>query len=63
MRNSIFFFFEAQRNSAIVERNFRTQPKHNVPSAIKFTKHNANSAFFAILDGKGVSNLLKKIGI
>ena len=57
MRNLDFLFFEAYRTfrnelfliqlkrKAIPEQDFRTTSKRNLASAIKFTKHNANSAF------------------
>ena len=49
-RNELFDSVEAQRNSAIAERYFRTKLKRNLTSAIKISQHNANTAFFAILD-------------
>ena len=33
------------------------------PTAIEISQHNANTAFFAILDRKRVNNLLKKADI
>ena len=49
-RNELFDSVEAQRHSAIVERYFRTKLNRNLISAIKISQHNANTAFFAILD-------------
>ena len=49
-RNKLFDSVEAQRNSAIAERYFRTKLKRNLTSAIEISQHNANTAFFAILD-------------
>ena len=49
-RNKLFDLVEAQRNSAIAERYFRTKLKRNLTSAIEISQHNANTAFFAILD-------------
>ena len=94
MRNIIFLFSEAQRNfrnerfdsveaqrnsaiaerhfrtklkrnltSAIAERHFRTKLKRNLTSAIEISQHNANTAFFAILDWKRVNNLQNKFDI
>ena len=77
MRNLIFLISEAQRyfhnklfdsvkalrNSAIAKRHFRTRFKRNLISAFEISQHNANTAFFAILDRKRVSNLLKKTDI
>ena len=59
-RNELFDSVEAQRNSAIAERHFRTKLKRNPTSAIEISQHNANTAFFAILDRKRVNNLLNK---
>ena len=59
-REELFDSVEAQRNSAIAERYFRTKLKRNLTSAIEFLQHNADSAFFAILDWKRVNNLLNK---
>ena len=59
-RNELFDSVEAQRNSAIAERYFRTKLKRNLTSAIEISQHNANTAFFAILDWKRVNNLLNK---
>ena len=61
-RNELFDPVEAQRNSAIAERHFYTL-KHNLTSAIEISQHNANTAFFAILDRKRANNLLKKADI
>ena len=60
LRNELFDSIEAQRNSAIAERYFRTKLKRNLTSAIEISQHNANTAFFAILDWKRVNNLLNK---
>ena len=49
-RNELFDLVEAQRNSAIAEWYFRTKLKRNLISAIEISQHNANTAFFAILD-------------
>ena len=49
-RNELFDSVEAQRNSATAERYFRTKLKRNLTSAIEISQHNANTAFFAILD-------------
>ena len=62
-RNELFDSVEAQRNSAIAVRYFRTKSKRNLTSATKISRHNANTAFFAILDRKRANNLLKKAGI
>ena len=51
-RNQVFASVEAQRNSAIAERHFRTKLKRNLTSAIEISRHNANTAFFAILGKK-----------
>ena len=59
-RNELFDSVEAQRNSAIAERHFRTKLKRNLTSAIEISQHNANTAFFAILDWKRVNTLLNK---
>ena len=48
--NELFDSVEAQRNSAIAERYFRTKLKRNLTSAIEISQHNANTAFFAILE-------------
>ena len=50
LRNELFDSVEAKRNSAIAEQHFRTKLKRNGTSAIKISHHNANTAFFAILD-------------
>ena len=49
-RYELFDSVEAHRNSAIAERYFRTKLKRNRNSAIEISQHNANTAFFAILD-------------
>ena len=51
-RNQIFDLVKAQCNSAIAERHFHTKLKRNLTSAIEISQHNANAAFFAILDRK-----------
>ena len=48
--NELFDSVEVQRNSAIAKRYFRTKLKCNLTSAIEISQHNANTAFFAILD-------------
>ena len=77
MRNLIFFISETQRNfcnelcdsveeqrnSPITEWHFRIKLKRNLTSAIEISHHKANTAFFAILERKGVNNLLKKADI
>ena len=62
-RNELLHSAKAQRNSAIAERRFRTKLKRNLTSATETSQHNANIAFFAILDRKRVNNLLKKADI
>ena len=62
-RNGIFDSVKAQSNSAIAERHFRTKLKRNLTSAIKIPQRQTNIAFFAILDPKRVSNLLKNAEI
>ena len=64
MRNLIFLLSEAQRNfrnelfdsveayNAIAERHFCIKLKRNLTSAIEISQHNANTAFFAILEWK-----------
>ena len=59
-RNELFDSVEAQRNSAIAERYFRTKFKRNLTSAIEISQHNPNTAFFAILDWKRANNLPNK---
>ena len=49
-RNELFDSVEVQRSSAIAEQHFCTKLKRNLPSTIKLSHHNANTAFFAILD-------------
>ena len=49
-RNDLFDSVEAQRNSTIGERYFRTKLKRNLTSTIEISQHNANTAFFAILN-------------
>ena len=44
-RNELFDSVEAQHNSAIAERNFRTKLKRNLTSAIEISQHNANTSF------------------
>ena len=48
----LFYSIEAQCNSAIAERHFRTKLKRNLTSAIEISQRNANTACFAIFDGK-----------
>ena len=48
--NELFDSVEAQRNSAIAERHFCTKLKRYLTSVIEISQHNANNAFFAILD-------------
>ena len=62
-RNGLLHSAEAQHNSAIAGRRFRTKLKRNLTSATEISQHNANIAFFAILDRKRVNNLLKKADI
>ena len=50
--NELFDSVEAQRNSAIAERHFRTKLKRNLTSAIEISQHRAKTAFFAIFDRK-----------
>ena len=38
-RNKLFDLVEAQRNSTIAERHFRTELKRNLTSAIKISQH------------------------
>ena len=52
MRNLIFLISEAQCNSAIAERHFRTKLKRNLTSGIETSLHNANTSFFSILGKK-----------
>ena len=47
-RNELHNSVEAQRNSAIAERHFRTKLKRNRTSAIEISQHNANTAFFRV---------------
>ena len=49
-RNELFDSIEAQRNFASAERHFCTMLKRNPTCAIEISQHNANTAFFAILD-------------
>ena len=51
-RNELFDSVDAQRNSAIAERHFRTKLKRNLTSAIEISQHRANTALFAIFDRK-----------
>ena len=75
MRNLNFLFSEEQPNfsyelfhtvevatSAVAERDFCIMSKRSQTSAIKLTKQYA-FRIFAILDGKRVTNLLKKIEV
>ena len=59
----LFNSIEAPRNSAIAEQRFRSKLKRNLTSAIEVSQHNANIAFFAILDRKKANNLLRKADI
>ena len=60
--NELFDSVEAQRNSAIAERHFRTKLKRKLTSAIEISQHNANTAFLQFLTEK-TYNLLKKADI
>ena len=51
-RNEVCDSVEAQRNSTNAEQHFRSKFKRNLTSAIEFSKHTANIAFFASLDTK-----------
>ena len=51
-RYELFDSVDVQRNSAIVERHFRTKLKRNLTSAIEISQHRANTALFAIFDRK-----------
>ena len=62
-RKKLFDSVEAQRNSAIAERHFRTKLKRNLTSAIEISQPKANTRFFAILDKKRANNLQKKVDI
>ena len=53
-RNEVCGSVETQRNFAIVEQHFCAKLKRNLTSAIEISQHNANTAFFAILDRKTV---------
>ena len=44
--NELFDSVEAQRNSAIAERHFRTELKRKLTLAIEISQHKANTAFF-----------------
>ena len=46
-RNELFESVEAQHNSAIAERHFRTELKRNLTSTIEISQHKANTAFFS----------------
>ena len=59
-RNELYDSVEAQRNSAIAERYFRTKLKCNQTFAIEISQHKENSAFFLSLDWKRASHLLDK---
>ena len=62
--NELFDSVETQCNSTIVKRHFFcAKLKWNLISAIEISRHNSNTAFFAIWDRKRVSNLLKKADI
>ena len=45
MRNLIFLFSEAQHNSAIAERDYRTKSKRKLTYAIKFKQHEEHLTF------------------
>ena len=51
-RNEVFDSVEAQRNSVIAERHFRTNLKRNLISATEISQHNAITAVFAIFGRK-----------
>ena len=61
--HDLFDLVEAQCNSAIVEQHLRIKLMRNQTYAIEISQHNANIAFFAILDRKRVNILLKKANI
>ena len=46
-RDKLFDSVEAQRNSTIAERHFRTKLKRNLTFAIEISQHNAITVFFA----------------
>ena len=48
--NELYDSVQAQRNSAIAERHFRTKLKRNLTFAIEISQHNANTAFFSRLN-------------
>ena len=56
-------FYIQLKRSAISEWHFCTKLKRNLTSAIEISLHNANTAFFAILEKKRATNLLKKVDI
>ena len=56
------FLIQLKRNT-IPEWHFCTKLKRNLSSAIEISQHNANTAFFVILDRKRVNNLLEKANI
>ena len=56
-------FYIQLKRSAILEWHFCTKLKRNLTSAIEISLHNANTAFFAILEKKRATNLLKKVDI
>ena len=60
---SFLIQLKTQRNFAIAEWQFRTKLKRNLSSANEISLHNANTAFFAILDRKRGNNLSKKADI
>ena len=62
MHNLSFLISEAQPSflNELAERYFRTKLKRKLTSAIRISQHNANTAFFEILNKKRVNNLLKK---
>ena len=44
--DELFDLVEAQHNTAIAERHFRTKLKRNITFATEILKHKANTAFF-----------------
>ena len=63
MRNFILLTFEAQRNFRNCGTAFSYQVKAQPNFRNKISQHNANSAFFVILDRKKANNLPKKADI
>ena len=56
------FLIQLKRN-AIPQWHFRAKFKRNLTSSTEISQHNANIAFFPILDRKRANNLLKKVDI